>query len=320
MSLVPNLKSKVRKTETWYITPAMAREIAARCPFNPRKPGVKDFIHPSHLEALSAAFARGEWRHTHVGIAFDQDGNMIDGHHRVRGFGRQRDGMVFAVEVTLGLNREEVAMFIDAMSAPRNLSETLGIGSRLAEVALFMARIHMGRTIVSPCYAQPFVAWTKPRHDTLVDYCNTSTKTWSSAPVRAAAVLTMARAVPAKYVLEVYRSLVQGDFDTMPTVAKALFRSQMNGAVVRSNRAYDVFCRALKVFDPAKAADKKIQINATAAMIAEARAFLQACVVVPEEVVPEPPPAVEPEPEKNPPPAKSTPARKYPPTPGLEAA
>ena len=59
------------------ITPDMAKKILAHRNKNNRP------IRYTHLEKLSEAIEKDEWKVTNQGIAFDADGNLIDGQHRL---------------------------------------------------------------------------------------------------------------------------------------------------------------------------------------------------------------------------------------------
>ena len=65
------------KFEVMDITPDMAKKILAHRNKNNRP------IRYTHLEKLSEAIEKDEWKVTNQGIAFDADGNLIDGQHRL---------------------------------------------------------------------------------------------------------------------------------------------------------------------------------------------------------------------------------------------
>lgn len=258
------------KTETIYVTPSMARTWLNKNSKN------RD-LRPSHVEKLRLAFERGEYVMTHQGIAFADDGEVIDGQHRLTAISLLPDGMSFPMLVTTGLPRARAFAVIDTTQAIRNLSDVLGVDRRLAEVGMFLARVHMGRTQVTPTYAAPFVELARPAHDELMAWCSTTAKTWSSGPVRAAAVMSMMRGVDTDYVKLVYRALVQTDVQSMPPVVLSLFKSHIGGKV-RASAAYDIYARAMKAFDPSKAELSKVLIKDASQEIASLRDFLDSAV------------------------------------------
>ena len=87
------------KFEVMDITPDMAKKILAHRNKNNRP------IRYTHLEKLSDAIEKGEWKVTNQGIAFDADGNLIDGQHRLAAIlqTRQTVKMMVATNMDAGI-------------------------------------------------------------------------------------------------------------------------------------------------------------------------------------------------------------------------
>ena len=87
------------KFEVMDITPDMAKKILAHRNKNNRP------IRYTHLEKLSEAIEKGEWKVTNQGIAFDADGNLIDGQHRLAAIlqTRQTVKMMVATNMDAGI-------------------------------------------------------------------------------------------------------------------------------------------------------------------------------------------------------------------------
>jgi hypothetical protein len=255
------------KTEVVNVTPAIAKQWLQMNRKN--RP-----VRPSHVEKLRTSFERGEYVQTHQGVAFDVDGELVDGQHRLMAIALiEETAATFPMLVTHGLPREKAFMVVDTSQAIRTLSDVLGVDRRPAEVGMFLARIHMGSSRVTPAYAAPFVSLVTPTHDDLLAFCSTSAKTWSSGPVRAAAVISIMRGGDADYVKLIYRALVLTDLGSMPPIVMALFKSHIQGKV-RAGNSYDIFARSLKAFDPKKANLSKVLINDATKDIAELREWL----------------------------------------------
>lgn len=255
------------KTELVVITPPLARAMMARNGFN------RD-LRPAHVERLRASFERGEYVQTHQGIAICTDGHVGDGQHRLTAISHLPDHMGFPMLVTTGLDRDAAFPVIDAVSVPRNAADVLRMDRRLVEVGAFFCRLAGGgRASVTPTQTIPFVELTASTTQELLDFCSSCSKTWSSAPVRAAAVYNMMRGIDRDYVKLIFQAMVTADFDVLPPVAKALFRSHMTGKV-RAAEAYDIFVRVVRAYDPAFGKLSKIQINDQASDIATVRAWL----------------------------------------------
>lgn len=256
------------KTAIVEITPRIAREwLKANTQNRP--------LRPSHVETLRSSFERGEYVQTHQGIAFSDEGVLIDGQHRLTAISLLPDGYSFPMLVTRGLDRDTAFPVVDAVQAKRTTSDVLGVDRGIGECANFLAKMYAGRTTgITPVYAEPFAAWIQPTLQGLISFCGTTCKTWSSAPVRAAAVIAIKTGQDEDYVRLIYSALVRAEFASMPPVVQALFKSHMSGKV-RAAAAHDIFCRCLKVFDPKYAKNVKVQINDPGSVVASVRAFME---------------------------------------------
>lgn len=75
------------------ISPAMADVMLLRNEGNRR-------VYQSHVKGLVAAIERGEWIQTHNGIAFDRNGRLLDGQHRLHAI--RASGRVVRMDVHFG--------------------------------------------------------------------------------------------------------------------------------------------------------------------------------------------------------------------------
>jgi hypothetical protein len=251
------------KTELVEVTPHLARQWLAMNDMN--RP-----IRRSHVETLRASFERGEYVQTHQGVAFGIDGHLIDGQHRLTAISLLPDDMRFPMLVTWGLSRKSAFPVVDATQAKRSTSDVLAVDRGLGECANFLAKLYQGRsTGITPVFVSPFVDYIRDDLLNLLAFCGTARKTWSSAPVRAAAVFSIKRG-NGDYAKSVYRAMVLADFEAMPPIAKGLFRAHLAGSV-SATASYDIFARSIKLFDPALAKLTKVQINDVSEYIAAAR-------------------------------------------------
>lgn len=211
------------------------------------------------VNGLKAAFLRGEYLQTHQGIAFSESGKLLDGQHRLTAISELREGL-FPMLVTWGVT--ENAFQVMDIGVKRTPADALRIADRrIVEVARMIATICMStRSSVTPMMLLPIIERIQNAHDSLVSFCPTCAKTWSSSPIRLAAVTSMLSGINQDYVKTVYRSLVLSEFDSMPPVAQALYRSQVSGRV-RASDSNDMLARCLDVFNPKKASNTKIQLK-----------------------------------------------------------
>lgn len=249
------------KKEVVKITPAMARQWLERNTDN--RP-----LRRTKVEGLRQSFMRGEYVRTHVGIAFDEHGTLLDGQHRLAAIAQMPDGWLFEMEVTHGMDRQKTFRVIDTMQTPRTASDVLGVDRGIAEVAAFFARIHFSqRAGITPSAMVRFVDWVSHEYAELVEFCPANSRTWSSAPVRAAAILCM-KYNDQDYALLNYRALVHKDFGSMSPIVQVLFKSYLGGRVTALNSP-DLFSRCLKAFNPKKQNMSRITVkDPTAAIIA----------------------------------------------------
>lgn len=252
------------KTELQNITPAIATKLLDKNTDNRN-------LRPTHVETLRLAFMRGEYKTTHQGIAFSKAGRLIDGQHRLAAIAACPAGSSFPIYVTTGLDDDAFEVLDQGLR--RNAADVLGIQPGLASVARYLAIIHNGHnTGVTAQYLTPFIKRILPFYEELVFFCPKHQKTWSSAAIRAAAIVRMLDGEDRDYVRIVYHSLVHAEFDAMPPVAQCLFRQHLDGKATM--RSYDMFARSLKVFDRSYYNLNKIQINDPSAAITRTRELL----------------------------------------------
>jgi hypothetical protein len=254
------------KTELVSVNPQLAREWL-------KKNTKNRAIRPSHVETLRQSFERGEQVTTHQGIAFDTEGFLIDGQHRLAAIAQMCENFSFCMLVTWGLDREKAFQVIDAVQAKRSTSDVLMIDRDIGGTATFLASIYKGtRKGITPLFVAPFASFVQPEFTELVSFCNTVSKTWSSSPVRAAAILHMKNG-NIEHTKKIYRAMVLSDFEGMPTVARSVFKAYIKGTV-RADGGTDIFARCMKMYEPGNANLQRIQINSVSESIGQARATL----------------------------------------------
>lgn len=212
------------------------------------------------VNGLKLALQRGEYIPSHQGIAFSDEGVLLDGQHRLTAISELRDG-AFPMLVTWGVSPE--AFKVMDIGIKRTAADSLGEDRRVVEVARLIAVMcEKNKASITPTMLIPIIEIIEDAHYDLLRFAPATVKTWSSAPVRAAAVISILEGKDSDYVKATYRSLVMSHFESMPRVAQALVKSHLEGKV-RASAAYDMFSRSLVAFDPAKAHLVKIQISNT---------------------------------------------------------
>ena len=220
-------------------------------------------------------FERGEYKVTHQGVGFGADGKLQDGQHRLTALSMMPDDFAVVMSVTRGMSED--AYDAHDLGAKRSQADALRISKNLGEVSRFLAAIIHGTGYISPQYLRPWAAFAQPHYNALLKDLNANRRTWSTATVRAAAILSMARGVPVEYVREVYRTLLTADFHAMQPVVQAVFRAEANGRVASTDKT-DLFVRCLKIFNPACAHLTKVQVKEANSDMADVREFLAATI------------------------------------------
>jgi hypothetical protein len=189
-------------------------------------------LRPNVVEGFMNAYARGEWKVTHQGIAFSKEGVLLDGQHRLSFISELPDNVSIPLNVTTG---QDAATFdsID-IGFKRTMSDMYGASAGSVACARLTAKIASSdRAGFSNQFVYPFLVWVTPEFEELITYCPTSVRVWSSAPVRTAAVIQMKRGYDADFIKAAYAALVQ----------------QHVSGKIASARSLDLFVRALRVFD-----------------------------------------------------------------------
>ncbi len=227
------------RTEIINVTPQMASDWLKKNTEN--RPLRRTVV--SHFKE---AIIRGEYVASHQGIAFAEDGTLLDGQHRLTAISELRDGS-FPMVVTFDVPKK--AFLLMDIGIKRTAADCLKIDKRVVEVARLAASMCGGsKSGITPTILIPFVQVIENIHESLIRFCSSSVRGWSSAPVRLAAVVSILNGADPDYVKQVYRALVLIDFESMPTIAQSLYRAQINGSL-RIHGDLDTMSRCLKVFD-----------------------------------------------------------------------
>jgi hypothetical protein len=247
-----NFKSNTLQTFDAQVTPAMAADMLAASAGNRH-------MRMWHVDMLAAAMVRGEWKVTHQGVAFDSNGALIDGHHRLRAC--QQSGLTVPFRVTVGLPPEAVNVMDTGVL--RNLADLTGWDKRVAEPLRYGTTIARGDQRVTAAQVREIAAGGLfDSLTTLIEYCGSARRYFSNAPVKLAAAVTLMNRDDAAFVLKQYRALCLLDFDQMTPSAKALVRQVDSSKIFSGSTGQrDMLARALRVFDSERANVTKIQVN-----------------------------------------------------------
>lgn len=249
------------KTEVVLMTPQKAQALMSKNAVFNRE------LRPSTVSGLADAIRRGEWVVSHQGIAVSKSGVVLDGQHRLCAI-VQAD-MAVPILVTTGV--EDDAFKVIDIGLKRSNADVLNVSQHLAACARFLAVVEdkTSRASITPQYLVPFIKAIEDPLGRLLAFCPSTTRAWSAAAVRAAAVLRIMDGADENYVLMTYHSLVHLEYEDMPPIAQALVRQRERGTIHSANN--EMFLRCLKVFNPAEAQMRTIQVSSTATLMDYAR-------------------------------------------------
>jgi hypothetical protein len=239
-------------TEMRLVTPALAVELLARNVGNRR-------LRPFRLKYFMGLMRSGRWEPHHQGIALDENGNLLDGQHRLMAI---RDtGCAVWMNVSSGVPRRAF-LYIDT-HATRSIEDATGIGGSVVAVANCLLRVCLGNHPPRHMQLATTTAF-RTECEELTAACSTVRRGLSSAPVRAAAVATAVATGDSTYPYFMYRALVCRTFDEQTPAVQALYR-QLSDNDRDLKRGYDeqgmLFARAVAAFDQRNSALTKIQIK-----------------------------------------------------------
>lgn len=258
--------SEPMETRLTLVTPAMAREWLERNTDNrPLRPGVVD--------GFLSAYRRGEWKITHQGIAFAKSGRLLDGQHRLTFISELPDKTVVPMNVSNEL--EEDAFDCIDQGFKRTTSDLYGVSGGLVAVARFMIKVALpDRNGITPQLTKPFLDWVTPEYELLITFCPAAARTWSSAPVRSAAILNMKMGHDKDAVRVAYDALIHSNISAMSPPVRALAQQYLSGKIV-SVRGFDLFCRAQRAFNTRdNGVNTKIIVKDAAGQIAMNRDYI----------------------------------------------
>lgn len=245
------------KTQYVKVTPSLARSLLIKAnPLNRRSEKV--------IDRYAGAMRRGEWKISHQGIAFDINGMLVDGHHRL--YAIERAGVPVVLAVTHNVAEDAVLAMDQGWG--RTLGQVLQIAPRIAQV------MHLAVLAAIPS-ANPTAQQVNQLMDTdlraaaeiFIERCGSSRRYISTAPVRL--VLAIRYCINdgnpdvQEWLLAQYVAAVNEDYPNLATLVQTLLRQihQRNPRVDSGTTFKDVMPRAYKAFDPKRQGEKVLVLS-----------------------------------------------------------
>jgi hypothetical protein len=245
-----NFKTNIVQTIKVNVTPELAKQMLETSPGNRR-------LRSWHIDMLAALQQRGEWKLTHQGAAFDWTGSLRDAHHRLHAC--VKSGITVPMLVTTGLDPASFDAVDQGVN--RSLSDVTGIDKRVAEPLRLGTSFARKTSRVTSTQVQEIAAGgLLDALTNLVEYCGSSKRYYSTAPLKLAAAATIMNGGDSNFVLEQYRALCLLDFDALTQCSKALVR-QVESTKTKSSDVREAMARGLRVFDVGRSGITKIQVS-----------------------------------------------------------
>lgn len=263
------------RMEWVFVSPERARTMLGRNEGNRQR-------RPSTVSHYADQMKRGEWQQTHQPLAFDEDGNLIDGQHRLAAVAQSGIGIWFWC-CTYGGKAVANNLPID-LQARRTAADILRQDKRAAEVASVLARINgwASKGVPVDVVRDNLILFGK--HIAAVNDVSRQKRTpRTAATVRAAVVLRCAEApsdAKAALLVAQYEAFVMMNFDTCWPSVKALikqFDAQSSATLGKgSNQENFRLVRTWKAFDLGHTQASTIRVGAEDTSLQEMRQLLNA--------------------------------------------
>lgn len=238
------------------------------------------------VDAMARDMSAGDWHETHQGIAFDDEGHMIDGHHRCNAI--IMSGVNIRTSVFRGLDATSY-QYLDRVR-PRRLADLTGLCRRESDAYSVAAQVFYNRVKVSPRDVLAMRGILNESYGILFLEHGAVAKYFASAPFTfgALAMLYEAMRQPGPdasksdldseiaYIYETYWALILGRFKRMSPIAESIYRRVASGRLNAKDRP-DVFARALIVFRSKNSHMSRLSITVErrAASVSELRELLK---------------------------------------------
>ena len=255
------------KTSYVLVTPETAAEMLKHNTGN-------RILRPAAIATMAAQMRAGQWTTTHQGIAFDADGNLLDGQHRLHAIVKAGAPILLAVSRGVPSAAFKVMDGASGSAGLRNLRDVTGADRRILEPCSLMVRLDRG-TPQKVTYDDVAPYLHGPLGNAvavIVGAYGANSAYRCAAPIKLGASL---RSIADKtgYVVEQWRALGSLDYDAMSPIIKAFCRMITNRKTAGSSAQRDLACVSWLAFDPSRRHLKRFPTQQAADALAELVAF-----------------------------------------------
>lgn len=201
----------------------------------------------ARVETYKTTLRAGEWILFHQGVAFDEDGFLVDGQHRLTAI--MQTGLPVRMLVSRNVDRRAYQAMDNGR--PRTLASRTRLAPRVAEplrLAAALLRSNPDKVVVTPLMIE---ALPQAFHDAVVRVVGLSQqkrKGVTSAPVVVALAGRMMLG-NAEWIGRSFRALINLDFDGLDPAPKALLRACLDGRASPKGSKTHLFATAWNFMD-----------------------------------------------------------------------
>ena len=210
-------------------------------------------LRKTHIRSLAFDMINGDWQVTHQGIAFDTNGTLIDGQHRL--YAIIEAGVPIKMLVTRGCSASSFSIL--DRGANRSPSDILGWPTKITEVITLAIRIAYGTNPTLSRIRKMEGSSLIRNCQVLLDHCQTCRSTMSTSGVKLAACVQMTVQEDPKFVISQYKALISEQYNEMTNCSQSFNRQARDKQMKRE----ELFWRAMFVFDNTEINRPKILIT-----------------------------------------------------------
>lgn len=248
-----------------HVTPELAAQILKDHNHSNRK------IKPGVVNKYARLMTNGDWKVTPETICVSVTGRLLQGQHRLLAIIKSGASCNFLFATGFA---DDVFDVLDR-GAGRTAADSLGINKNLAEVSKLLASLSIGGGLVSDADTQRASFFLEDQHAALLDYCNSTARLFSNAPMRLAAIARVKSGADSSYVFGLYRKLVLKDTTDLPPIGHAIIKSFLNDSLESGvsgsggGRQLNLLSLGWTLYDPEQRNRKRISFTRNEASIAQ---------------------------------------------------
>ena len=239
------------ETTTELVTPELAAKFL-------EKNNVNREIRLFHVAEIADLINRDKWQLNHQGIAFNKDGYLLDGQHRLLAI--IKAGKAVQIRITRNLDIDHpMGLMVDQLVLKRNAADMMRTPLKETQIASAIAHLCNGWHRPPVDYIQECMQKLKTEIELASLNTNKNVALLGKAAVKAAAV-SMCVYDNTDYALQSLARLNAQDFANMTPIEHSYSRIIANRSYI-GERQDQIFARALSVFDKRNADAKRLFIS-----------------------------------------------------------